>query len=104
MGKYGELFKGILPMMIEDVAEERTSEDAFEATLECISSLHLTPLQLLKALKWGMLKTALGHPHISDDLKTIEDSTSYVKSVLSKPAELPESAERISYERIDERW
>ena len=51
MGKYGELFKEILPMMIENVAEEQTSEDAFEATLECISSLHLTPLQLLKALK-----------------------------------------------------
>ena len=72
---------------------KRTSEDAFEATLECISQLNMGPVELLatilralnriKAENLIARKRGVDLNEVSHDIKTLTDSITYVKNLLS---------------------
>lgn len=91
---------------------KRTTEEAFDATLDCISRLECSPLEILVALHrhferrllaFGILKKQTDeYPEISKDeilrnLETLVDSIGYVKDSLLNPVQRKE----LSYDRFE---
>lgn len=92
---------------------KRTSEDAFDATLDCICRLECSPLELLEVLKFHFERRLLnynintrregfpvliGKDVILRNIETLNNSMIFVKDLLSDPSPRKE----LSYDRFEE--
>lgn len=94
---------------------KRTSEDAFDATIECIARLECSPVEILEALRGHFERRIsryainirkdgfpilLGKDEILQNLKTLNNSIEYVTELLAEPE--PPTAKELSYDRFEE--